>query len=97
MPVRVCASVHFSGLAGIDASLRRKIRKGTDPPVPPLYWEYRDFVLPDKPDLFIRLTFSAALLCGRSSDIRDYSCSPGPDEGLRSWRAEGLLRRLKDF
>lgn len=30
--------------------------KAQDPPVPPLYSEYRDFVLPDQPDLFIRLT-----------------------------------------
>jgi len=33
-----------------------KFAKAQDPPVPPLYWEYRDLVLPDKPDLFIRLT-----------------------------------------
>jgi hypothetical protein len=51
-------SVHFSGLAGIDASLAGKFAKVQDPPVPPLYWEYRDLVLPDKPDLFIRLTIA---------------------------------------
>ena len=33
-----------------------KFARAQDPPVPPLYWEYRDLVLPDKPDLFIRLT-----------------------------------------
>ncbi len=33
-----------------------KFAKAQDPPVPPLYWEYRDLVLPDKPNLFIRLT-----------------------------------------
>jgi hypothetical protein len=33
-----------------------KFAKVQDPPVPPLYWEYRDLVLSDKPDLFIRLT-----------------------------------------
>jgi len=33
-----------------------KFAKAQDPPVPPLYWEYRELVLPDKPDLFIRLT-----------------------------------------
>jgi hypothetical protein len=33
-----------------------KFAKAQDPPVPPLYWEYRDLMLPDKPDLFTRLT-----------------------------------------
>jgi hypothetical protein len=36
--------------------------------------------------------YSAALLYGRSSNIRgcDYSCSPGPDEGLQPWPSPPL-------
>src|SRR6266481_4688978 len=97
MPLRVCRYTSVDLLA-LMLPCAGKFAKAQDPPVPPLHWEYRDLVLPDKPDLFIRLTNSAALLSGRSSNIRgcDYSCSPGPNEGLQLWRAEGLLRRLKD-
>jgi hypothetical protein len=62
-----------------------KFAKTQDPPVPPLYWEYRDLGLPDKPDLFIRLTIVT----------RFYMGDP-PTKALQPWCAEGL-RRLKDI
>lgn len=40
-----------------------------DPPVPPLYWEYRDLVLPDKPDLFIRLTIAGGKGCSKRRGV----------------------------
>jgi hypothetical protein len=75
-----------------------KFAMAQDPPVPPLHWEYRDLVLPDKPNLFIRLTIVPRFYLGDPPTYVDaiYSCSPGPNEGLQPWRAEGLLRRLKD-
>ena len=97
MPLRACRYT-YSGLAGIDASLLRKIRKGTRSSGPPLYWEYRDLVLPDKPDLFIRLTIVPRFYMGDPPRyLVRLQLLSGPDEGLQPWRAEGLLRRLKDI
>jgi len=41
-----------------------KFAKAQDPQVPPLYWEYRDLVLPDKPDLFTRPTIAPRFYMG---------------------------------
>jgi hypothetical protein len=63
MPLRVCRYTSVDLLA-LMLPCAGKFAKAQDPPVPRLHWEYRDLVLPDKPDLFIRLTIVPRLYLG---------------------------------
>ena len=90
MPLRVCRYTSAVLLA-LMLPCAGKFAKAQDPPVPPLYWEYRELVLPDKPDLFIRLTLVPRFYMGDPPTYVD-----AITVALRGWTKDSIRGVPKD-